>query len=154
MDFMNKGVVDAVGLINAGNPAGILAGVFNASGIPAVMYILYLVSMILFTVTTLDGTSYSLAASASKRVSENGDVNIVFRLFWCLLLTVIPIVYLIMGADMSLLKTFPVAIVFPLMPLALIAIYKTFQTLQKTFGTMTAKEIDTYTIDGKIPGEN
>ena len=154
MDFMNKGVVDAVGLINAGNPAGILAGVFNASGIPAVMYILYLVSMILFTVTTLDGTSYSLAASASKRVSENGDVNIVFRLFWCLLLTVIPIVYLIMGADMSLLKTFPVAIVFPLMPLALIAIYKAFQTLQKTFGTMTAKEIDTYTIDGKIPGEN
>lgn len=101
--------------------------------------------MILFTVTTLDGTSYSLAASASKQVSENGDVNPIFRLFWCLLLTVIPIVYLIMGADMSLLKTFPVAIVFPLMPLAIIAIWKSFAILKRTFGHMSPQAIDEVT---------
>lgn len=141
MDFMNSGIIDAVGLINDGNAAGVIAAVFNESGISVIMFTLYLLGMILFTVTTLDGTSYSLAAASSKSVSANGDVNPLFRLFWCLLLTVIPIVYLIMGADMALLKTFPVAIVFPLMPLACVAFWKAFRTLQHSFGSMGGGEI-------------
>ena len=151
LNLMKNGTVDAVGLINSGNPAGIIAEGFNQTGIAPVLYILYLLGMILFTVTTLDGTSYSLAASASVKVSENGDVNPIFRLFWCLLLTVIPIVYLIMGANVNLLKTFPVAIVFPLMPLVLFAFYKSYQTLQSHFGKLTTEEIDCATENGEIP---
>lgn len=141
LHLMDQGAVDAVGMIDAGNPAGVIDSVFRASGIPAVMFILYLLGMILFTVTTLDGTSYSLTAAASRKVSANGDVNPVFRLFWCLLLTVIPITYLLIGADISLLKTFPVAIVFPLIPLACMAMKKTMDLLKDNYGKYSADKI-------------
>lgn len=141
MKLMDTGAIDAVGMINAGNPAGVIDGVFRASGIPSIMFILYLLGMILFTVTTLDGTSYSLTAAASRKVSANGDVNPVFRLFWCLLLTVIPITYLLIGADIALLKTFPVAIVFPLIPLACLAMKKTMDVLKNTYGKLPGDRI-------------
>lgn len=145
--LMNNGTVDAVGMINAGNPAGVIDSVFRASGIPVIMFILYLLGMILFTVTTLDGTSYSLTAAASRKVSANGDVNPIFRLFWCLLLTVIPITYLLIGADISLLKTFPVAIVFPLIPLACVTIKKTMDVLNEKYGKYPADQICKITSD-------
>ena len=52
-------------LIQSGQPTELMKQIFDQSPMPMVLTTIYLVTMILFTVTTLDGTSYSLAGIAT-----------------------------------------------------------------------------------------
>lgn len=141
LDLMNRGVVDAVGYINAGQPAELLHAVFMQTPFPAVMMGIYLVTMVLFTVTTLDGSSFSLASVASVKVGDDGNVSPMFRLFWCLLLAVIPIVFLLIKADLNIFKSFPVLMVLPMMPIFLVTLLKSYKFIVNKYKDMTAKEI-------------
>lgn len=144
-DLMNNKVVDAVGLIQSSNPSGLVSEVLSQTAFPLVMMLIYLITMILFTVTTLDGTSFSLASIASIKVDDSGNVPPMFRLFWCLLLTVIPIVFLIIGADLNILKSFPVLMVLPMLPILLIILYKSYIGMRKEYGQLSANEIEKIT---------
>lgn len=145
MDLMNRGVVDAVGLIESGQPAQLVSAVLSETPFPSLMLFVYLITMVLFAVTTLDGTSFSLASITTKQVKEDGTVSPVFRLFWCLLLAVIPIVFLLISADMNILKSFPVLILVPMMPIFLVVLFKSKSYITKAFGNMSAEEIDAIT---------
>lgn len=69
-----------------------------------------------------------------------------FRVYWCLLLTVIPIIFLLINAQLNILKSFPVLIVVPLMPILLVLCLKATRYVTNTFGKMSAEEIERYTI--------
>lgn len=146
MDLMNTGALDAVAYIKSGQPTTLVTEIFNHTPFPSVMTLVYLVTMVLFTVTTLDGTSYSLASIATKRLDKDANVSPMFRLFWCLLLTVIPIIFLLINAQLNILKSFPVLIIVPMMPIFAVLGYKTTVYIQKTFGHMDAKEIEAYSV--------
>lgn len=133
MNLVNTGVVDGVKLISEGQPTTLVQEIFRSTSIPMILTALYLVTMILFTVTTLDGTSYSLAGIATKQLDENANVSPVFRLFWCLLLTALPIVFLLINADLNILKSFPVLIIVLIVPIFFIAAIKTLQYLSQNY---------------------
>lgn len=147
MNLQNTGAIDAVGLINSGLPTQLVAEVFGSTPFPMVMTFVYLVTMVLFTVTTLDGTSFSLAGIATKKLDKDANVSPMFRLFWCLLLAVVPIVFLLIRAKLNILKSFPVLIIVPMMPLFAVLAYRTLGYIQKTFGHMDGKEIEAYSIE-------
>ncbi|VFQ46207.1 BCCT family transporter [Desulfoluna butyratoxydans] len=146
MNLQNTGAVDAVGLINSGQPTELVKAAFGQTPFPGLMTLIYLVTMVLFTVTTLDGTSYSLAGIATKRLDNDANVSPMFRLFWCLLLTVIPIVFLLIHANLNILKSFPVLIIVPMMPIFTVLAYKTLGYIKETFGSMNAEEIEKHSI--------
>ncbi|NOJ19012.1 BCCT family transporter [Vibrio jasicida] len=133
MDLVNNGVVDGVKLIGEGQPTELVKQVFDSTSIPMLLTAIYLVTMILFTVTTLDGTSYSLAGIATKQLDEEANVNPMFRLFWCLLLTALPIIFLLINADLNILKAFPVLIIVLIVPVFFIAAVKTLQYLKQNY---------------------
>lgn len=146
MNLQNTGAIDAVGLINSGQPTELVKAAFSQTPVSGLMTLIYLVTMILFTVTTLDGTSYSLAGIATKRLDKDANVSPMFRLFWCLLLTVIPIVFLLIHANLNILKSFPVLIIVPMMPIFVVLACKTLGYIKATFGDMTADEIEKHSI--------
>lgn len=147
LDLVNRNLVDAIGFVENGQPDQLLITVLGQTPFPIVITIIYLISMILFAVTTLDGTSFSLASLTTKKVSKKGNVSPVYRVFWSLLLTVIPIIFLLIDADLNVLKSFPVIIVVPLIPLFIIMILKTLQFVRHEYGDLTGKEIKIKTLD-------
>lgn len=145
MNLMNTGKIDAVGLIANNQPDKLLLSTLESTPFPTVMIIVYLVTMVLFTVTTLDGTSFALASITSEKVEEDGNVSPFFRLFWCLLLAFIPIIFLIIKANLNILKAFPVLIIVPMMPIFLISVFKTGKLLKQQFEHMSPVEIENST---------
>lgn len=146
MDLMNTGALDAVGFINNNQPTALVTAIFGETPFPLAMTAVYLIAMVLFTVTTLDGTSYSLASISTKHLDKDANVSPMFRLFWCLLLTVIPIIFLLINAQLNILKSFPVLIIVPMMPIFAVLGYKTTAYIQQVFGKLDAKEIELYSI--------
>lgn len=146
MDLVNSGAVDGVAFITDNQPTELVKAVFEASPMPMVLTFIYLVTMILFTVTTLDGTSYSLAGIATKKLDKDANVSPLFRLFWCLLLTALPIVFLLINADLNILKSFPVLIIVLMMPIFVAIAYKMLRYLQTEFADMNEKEIEQHSL--------
>ena len=140
MNLINTGVVDGVALIQAGQPTTLVKDIFGQSPVPMLLTAIYLITMILFTVTTLDGTSYSLAGIATKELDAEANVSPMFRLFWCLLLTALPIVFLLINADLNILKSFPVLIIVLIMPVFFVAAVKTLQYLNQNYGRIMAHQ--------------
>ena len=153
MDLMNRGVVDAVGLIEAGQPAQLVTAVMGQTPFPTVLIIIYLVTMVLFTVTTLDGTSFALASVTTERVSEDGTVSPLFRLFWCLLLAFIPIIFLLIKANLNILKSFPVLIIVPMMPVFAVVLGKSYSFIKKQYGDIPSNEIEQVSIEMSQDGK-
>ncbi|WP_211829551.1 BCCT family transporter [Kistimonas asteriae] len=140
MNLINTGAVDGVALIQAGQPTTLVKDIFGQSPIPMLLTAIYLITMILFTVTTLDGTSYSLAGIATKELDAEANVSPMFRLFWCLLLTALPIVFLLINADLNILKSFPVLIIVLIMPVFFVAAVKTLQYLNQNYHQIMAHQ--------------
>lgn len=140
MDLVNTGAVEGVNLIQSGQPTELMKQIFDQSPMPMVLTGIYLVTMILFTVTTLDGTSYSLAGIATKELDESANVSPMFRLFWCLLLTALPIIFLLINADLNILKSFPVLIIVLIIPVFFAAAVKTVQYLSNNYGRIMAHQ--------------
>jgi len=67
---------------------------------------------IIFTITatgflgaSLDSAAFSLSAVATAKLDDKGNTNPVFRLFWCVVLTLVPLTIMFTGAPFSALKT-------------------------------------------------
>lgn len=142
LDLYNRGVVDAVGMLNEGNASGLVSAVLNTLPLPALMVSIYMMVMILFTVTTLDANAFSLASVASKKLDKDGNPSPWNRIVWCLLLVAVPIVFVLIGADMSVIKVFPMLVLVPMVPLYMAIGYKAVKYAQNTFGDMEIKEIE------------
>ncbi|UYM15523.1 BCCT family transporter [Endozoicomonas euniceicola] len=140
MDLINSGIIDGVSLIESGQPTELVRQIFGESPMPMVLTAVYLVTMILFTVTTLDGTSFSLAGIATKKLDAQANVSPMFRLFWCLLLTALPIIFLLIRADLNILKSFPVLIVMLIVPVFVAAATKTIQYLSENYHSIMASQ--------------
>ena len=142
MNLIDSGVIDGVKMIEAGQPTSLVKEIFDQSPMPMVLTAIYLVTMILFTVTTLDGTSYSLAGIATRKLDAEANVSPMFRLFWCLLLTALPIVFLLINADLNILKSFPVLIIVLITPVFLVAAVKTLQYLNQNYHSIMAHQLE------------
>jgi len=146
MDLMSSGAVDAVAFIEAGKPTELVAAVFSNTSAPMIVTSIYLICLILFCVTTLDGTSFSLAGIATRRLDSNANVSPMFRLFWCLLLTLVPIVFLLINADLNIFKSFPVLICVPMMPIFAVIGWKTYGYIKVEFGDLDSAQIEAKSI--------
>ena len=69
---------------------------------------------------SLDSASLSLAQTPQRVIDESGNVNPLLRVFWCVILTLIPLSIMFVKAEFNILKILSVIISIPFM---LILIY-------------------------------
>jgi BCCT family betaine/carnitine transporter len=73
-----------------------------------------------FLATSLDSAAFSLSAVATKELDKHGNTHPLFRLFWCLVLTAVPLSIMFSNAPFSALKTL---CIFLSVPFLLVIIY-------------------------------
>lgn len=85
------------------------AGVFELlnllPGGGMILPIVFTLLAIGFLATSLDSAAFSLSAVATKELDENGNTNPFFRLFWCIVLALVPLSIMFSEAPFSALKT-------------------------------------------------
>lgn len=110
------------------------AGVFQMLGtLPlgkVVLPIVFALATLGFLATSLDSASFTLASAATSKLDENGNPNSKFRLVWCVVLALVPLVIMFTGAPFSALKTICIVLSIPFMFIIigmLIGLFKWFK---------------------------
>jgi len=110
------GLTDIVALANGGSAE---AGIYNVlSLLPGGSVLLPVVLMVVivgFVASSLDSASLSLAQTTTLTTENNGEVNKWFRVFWCFVLTLVPLSILLANASFSALKMLSILISIPFM---------------------------------------
>ena len=110
------GLTDIVALANGGAAE---AGIYNVlSLLPGgnlLLPVVLLVVIVGFVASSLDSASLSLAQTTTLKTENNGEVNKWFRVFWCFVLTLVPLSILLANASFSALKMLSILISIPFM---------------------------------------
>ncbi|MEG0156598.1 MAG: BCCT family transporter, partial [Anaerovoracaceae bacterium] len=111
-----NGLTDLVSQVGAGHGE---TGIYNTlellPGGAMILPIIMMVIIVGFVASSLDTASLSLAQTTTKTLEKGGDVSRWLRVFWCIVLTLVPLSIIFAKADFSALKMLSCIISVPFM---------------------------------------
>ncbi|MCY1504800.1 L-carnitine/gamma-butyrobetaine antiporter [compost metagenome] len=102
----------------------------------------YLFIMAVFCASHMDAAAYAVAATSTRNLKEGQDPTPTHRLFWCVMLTLIPLAMLFAKASLSTMKTAVVLTAIPFLVILLTKIYGFFKWMMEDYGSMPAHLIE------------
>ncbi len=127
MDLFLSGKVDVVSLLlSEGNGQTVIA-ILETIHFPKLAVVGFIVLISLFLTTSLDSAAFSLSAATTVKLGNDDNTSKTLRLFWCVLLTLIPTGMTFIEAPLTSLQT--VAILASL-PLLVVMIYMNYGFLK------------------------
>ncbi len=102
----------------------------------------YLFIMAVFCASHMDAAAYAVAATSTRNLQEGQDPTPTHRLFWCVMLTLIPLAMLFAKASLSTMKTAVVLTAIPFLVILLTKIYGFFKWMIQDYGSMPAHLIE------------
>ncbi|MCB6993569.1 BCCT family transporter [bacterium 210820-DFI.6.37] len=140
-----NGLTDVVELVNSGvGEAGIYQILEILPGGAVILPIIVLLAIVGFVASSLDSASLALAQTTQKVPDKNGNVNPMLRVFWCVMLTLVPLSIMFVGANFSTLKTLSIIISMPFM---VIVAYMTIRVLMWMSKDEREGKLDKYRVD-------
>lgn len=110
------GLTDVVELINSYvGEAGIYQIIETLPLGKVVLPLLLIFVIVGFVASSLDSASLSLSQTTQRIMNEDGNVNPLLRVFWCVILTLVPLSIMFIGANFSTLKTLAIIVSIPFM---------------------------------------
>ncbi len=82
----------------------------------------YLGVMIIFLASHMDAVAYTMAATSTRNLQEGDDPDRGLRLFWCVVITLIPLSILFTGASLETMKTTVVLTALPFLVILLVKV--------------------------------
>jgi BCCT family betaine/carnitine transporter len=143
------GVIDAPALLAAGDPIALIMSVLNTFPMSKVFMFLFVILGCVFCATTMDGSAYSLSSSTTFSLGEDETPNPLFKGFWCIILAIIPLVFVLIDAPLSAIKSIATTMSVPLAIIITVMAYSSIKGFVKMYGGMTKEEI----INGNEPKE-
>jgi len=125
----------------------------NVSGSEAIMQILatlplgnisvafFTLISILFLATSLDSASFTLAATASKKLDKYNNPSSLLKLFWCLVLALVPLAMMFIDAPLKTVQTSAIVTSIPLLVVLCIMIFGWYRDITEDYGNKSDMEI-------------
>lgn len=142
MDLELTGALGVTELINTvgGNVAAI--EVLKTMPMSNVMIALFAIITLLFLATTLDSASFTLASTTTKELPKDGNPSPVLKLFWCIILALVPLSMMFIKAPLGTVQTMAIVVTVPLVVVLLLMILKLFKWLGEDYGKMSRITIE------------
>ncbi|PHM50775.1 BCCT family transporter [Xenorhabdus miraniensis] len=102
----------------------------------------YLFIMIIFLASHMDAVAYTMAATSTRNLSEGQDPSRNLRLFWCVVITLIPLSILFTQASLETMKTTVVLTALPFLVILLIKTYGFIRWIKQDYAHIPAHLID------------
>lgn len=118
-----NGIVDVVGMVNGGQGNDSIVQILGSLPMGKVFMVVFCVMTILFLATTLDGAAMTMATTSTKGLKNNEEPSPLLRLFWCVMLALVPLTMILIGADLNTIKTCAIITGVPILFIMMILIY-------------------------------
>ena len=141
MSTFLSGAVNVPEIIN--NQDGYQATLAVMRGIPfsGIALTAFAVMTILFLATTLDSAAFTMATTTTKVFNKQGDPSPFLRLFWCAILSFIPLTLMYIKAPLSTIQTSAFIGTVPLILILMVMIFMLFKWMHTDYSDKSAEEI-------------
>ncbi len=141
LDLQLGGTMDLVATLNEqGAPQTITNVVLTLPAGKIVLFIWALIAIV-FLATTLDSSSYTLAATTTKGLKEGENPARWFKLFWAVMLAVVPCSLLFAGASLSAFQSLAVLTATPIAIFTIIALISGAKWIFRDYSHLTREQI-------------
>ncbi|CAG2151634.1 Glycine betaine transporter BetL [Cupriavidus yeoncheonensis] len=115
------------------------------SALPAgkVFLAVYLAIMIVFLAAHVDAVAYAVAATTTRNLEEGQDPSPTSRVFWCVMLTLVPLAMLFVKASLETMKTAVVLTAIPFLVILGVKLFGLFRWLLQDHADTPAHLIET-----------
>lgn len=111
-----SGIVSVTDILSSGAGQDLIYGVVaSLPGGGTVLPIVMMLIIVGFVASSLDSASFSLAQTTTNSIGKDGSVSRGLRLFWCAVLTLVPLAIMFARADFSALKSLAILVSIPFM---------------------------------------
>ncbi|TQR12302.1 BCCT family transporter [Psychrobacillus soli] len=142
MDRQLRGMVDVVGMLGDGKDNSAIIEVLQTLPLSSIFMVLFCTVSVLFLATTLDGAAFTMASTATPKLKENEDPHPMHRLFWCVMLALVPLTMIFIGADLNTIKTSAIITGVPVIFIMIVMIVGWMRWMVKDFGHVPADKIE------------
>lgn len=142
-----NGIVPVADMLMAGNGNEAIISLINTLPFPNLVVSIFLVCTVLLLATTLDGSSFSLATNTQKIIEEGAEPSKRLRVFWCLILTLLPLTLIYIKAPIGTIQVCALAFSVPIIIMIIVMVRGMFKNMIEDFGHKTSHEIY---LEGKI----
>lgn len=104
--------------------------------------VVYFLLMLVFLASHLDAVAYTVAATSTRNLREGQDPSPSLRLFWCLMLAVLPLAMLYINASLNTLKTAVILTAIPFIFILMVKIWGLLKWLREDYAAMPAHLIE------------
>ncbi|SPA51655.1 putative transporter [Cupriavidus taiwanensis] len=126
------------------------------SALPAgkVFLAVYLAIMIVFLAAHVDAVAYAVAATTTRNLEEGQDPSPTSRVFWCVMLTLVPLAMLFVKASLETMKTAVVLTAIPFLVILGIKLFGLFRWLLQDYADTPAHLIEAAQSNPRPDGES
>lgn len=142
------GLVDVVGMVGSGQGNSAIIAVLQTLPLSSVFMVLFSAISILFLATTLDGAAFTMASTATPKLTENEEPHPLHRLFWCVMLALVPLTMIFIGASLDTIKTSAIITGVPIFLLMIVIIVGWMRWMVQDFGHIQADKIGEVSASG------
>ena len=128
-------------MVSDGKASNAISEVLSTLPFPSIIMIIFIVATFLLLATTLDSSAFSIACNTQLKLDKDGNPSKGIKIFWCLALVTIPIVFIIIGAPVSAMQSCILIFALPIMLLTGTLIMGMFKWMKEDYGTLTSQEI-------------
>ncbi|MDO5733152.1 MAG: BCCT family transporter, partial [Eubacteriales bacterium] len=126
-------VVDMVAMLNQGEDTAAIIQMMRSLPLGAVFMIIFCISSLLFLATTLDGAAFTMASTSTVGLKNNEEPSPMLRLFWCVMLSLVPLMMIFIKADLNTIKTCAFITAVPIIFIMLVILYGWLRWMLKDY---------------------
>lgn len=142
MDRQLNGTVDMVKMLSNGQDNVAIVEVLRSLPFGSIFMIIFCIATLLFLATTLDGAAFTMATTSSLDLKNGEEPNPLLRLFWCIMLALVPLTMILIKANLNTIKTCAIITAVPIIFILLIIIFGFTRWMIKDFGKIDAHLIN------------
>ena len=142
IDQLLKGVLDVPAVVaNQGGEVAItqLLNGFPMSGLATAFYLFV---MVIFLASHIDASAYTVAAATTRNLPEGRDPSPFLRLFWCVMLALVPLTMIANHLSLKTVKTSVILTSIPFFFLLLVMAYGFVRWLYRDYRHRSVEDIE------------
>lgn len=128
-----NGTVDMVGMLAAGNGNSAIVNVLRTLPGGPIFMIVFCIITLLFLATTLDGAAFTMATTSTPGLKNDEEPNPMLRLFWCIMLSLVPLTMILIKADLNTIKTCAIITAVPIIFIMLLIVIGWLKWMKQDF---------------------
>lgn len=136
-----NGHLDLINVMKTLGPDRAVSSLVLSLPLGKIVLAVWFIVGIVFLATTMDSSSYTLAAATTKNLQAGEDPDRMFKMFWSFLLIAIPLAFMFAKASLTALQSLAVLTAVPIAFLAILSMISGYKYAKEDFGDLTAKEI-------------